>query len=428
MPAVPPSTPAVPLVPAVYEEHRTTPAILVIHRPAAGRYTAQFRAVVDAAADLGVGTVVLLPAGQEAPEAAGLPHYHCDLDDTAEVRAAVGRIVAEHRIERIFALFEGDVLPASRARKDHGIPGLLPAQALHFRDKNVMHRRAEELGVTVARSCRPDTLTMVADFADEVGYPVVIKPYAGWACGNTYRVDDRAELDVAWAAMGDDRHEYRVEEFVHGTEFHVDSLVQRDDIVFEQLSRYTYSVLDYRDEPGGTISRKYDLTPAEWRILELNGVILRGFGLGTGVAHAEFFLRDDGEIVFGEAGARAGGGSIVPAVLAGRGINLAGEWCRLELDPGHRPAARLGPEIGTEYLSSDAYGTITSLTSAAELATLEGVVDAEVWKRVGDVLAPPTASNDVLGWYVCEGRDVEEVGARFATVRDAFRVRTGGRP
>ncbi|MET9362258.1 ATP-grasp domain-containing protein [Streptomyces sp. NPDC006632] len=404
------------------------PAILVIHRPAAGRYTTQFRSVVVAAAELGVGTVVLLPAGVEAPEAAGLPHYHCDLDDPAELRAAVGRIVAEHRIERIFPLFEGDVLPASRARKDHGIPGLMPSQALNFRDKNVMHRRAEELGVTVARSCRPDTVSAVAGFAEEVGYPVVVKPYAGWACGNTYRVDDRAELDRVWAEMGDDRHEYRVEEFVHGTEFHVDSLVQRGDVVFEQLSQYTYSVLDYRDEPGGTISRKYGLTPAERRILELNGVILRGFGLGTGVVHAEFFLRDDGEIVFGEAGARAGGGSIVPAVQAGRGINLAGEWCRLELDPHHRPAARLGPEIGTEYLSSDAYGTITAVTSAAELTSLEGVLDADVWKGVGDTIAPPTASNDVLGWYVCEGRDFEEVKARFKTVRDTFRVRTGGRP
>ncbi|GAA2450756.1 ATP-grasp domain-containing protein [Streptomyces mauvecolor] len=400
------------------------PSILVVYRPAAGRYTAQFRSVVAAAAELGVASVVLLPTGWEAPEADGLPQYHADLDDTAAVRAAVGAIVAEHRIERIFPLFEGDVLPASRARRDHGIPGLTPDQALNFRDKNVMHRRAEELGVRVARSCRPDTVTAVAEFAEEVGYPVVIKPYAGWACGNTYRVDDRDGLDRVWSEMGDDRHEYRVEEFVRGTEFHVDSLFQRGEAVFEQLSQYTYSVLEYRDEPGGTISRKHDLSERERRILELNRVVLRGFGLSTGVVHAEFFLLDDGEIVFGEAGARAGGGSIVPAIEAGRGINLAGEWCRLELDPEHRPAARLGPEVGTEYLSSGEYGTITAITSAAELVALEGVVDADVWKHVGDVLAPPTASNDVLGWYVCEGVDFEDVKARFKTVRDSFRVET----
>ncbi|MFE1787975.1 hypothetical protein ACFW7J_06180 [Streptomyces sp. NPDC059525] len=80
-----------------------------------------------------------------------------------------------------------------------------------------MHRRAEELGVRVARSCRPDTVGAVAEFADQVGYPVVVKPYAGWACGSTYRVDDREELDRVWAEMGDDRHEYRVEEFIRGT-------------------------------------------------------------------------------------------------------------------------------------------------------------------------------------------------------------------
>lgn len=399
-------------------------SILVVYRPEAGRYEAQFRSVVAAAADLGVQTVVLLPEGWEAPEAGELPCYHADLEDTASVRAAVDRIVARHRIERIFPLFEGDVLPASRARRDHGIPGLTPDEALNFRDKNVMHRRAEELGITVARSVRPDTVGAVADFAEQVGYPVVIKPYAGWACGNTYRVDDRAELDRVWREMGDDRHEYRVEEFIRGTEFHVDSLLQNGDVVFEQLSQYTYSVLEYLDEPGGTISRKHDLSEDERRILALNAEVLRGFGMRTGVSHAEFFLLDDGSVVFGEAGARAGGGSIVPAIEAGRGINLAGEWCRLELDADHRPAARTGPEVGTEYLGSAAYGRITAISTPEELMALDSVLDADVWKRVGDVLAPPTRSNDVLGWYVCEGTDFDDVRGRFKTVRDAFRVET----
>lgn len=237
-------------------------------------------------------------------------------------------------------------------------------------------------------------------------------------------MDGREDLDRVWQEMGDDRHEYRVEEFVSGTEFHVDSLLQNGEVVFEQLSQYTYSVLEYLDEPGGTISRKHNLSPREQRILDLNGEVLRGFGMRTGVSHAEFFLLDDGDVVFGEAGARAGGGSIVPAIEAGRGINLAGEWCRLELDENHRPAARTGPEVGTEYLSSAKYGRITDISTPEDLTALESVLDADVWKSVGDVLAPPTRSNDVLGWYVCEGADFEDVRARFKTVRDAFHVET----
>ncbi|WP_043466792.1 ATP-grasp domain-containing protein [Kitasatospora sp. MBT66] len=400
------------------------PAILIVYRPAAGRYLAQFRSVVEVATELGHHPVVLVPTGEIPPEVEGLTAREADLDSTPAFRAAVDGIAAEYRLVRIFPLFEGDVLPAARSRRDHGIPGLTPDQALNFRDKNVMHRRAEELGVKVARSCRPDTLGAVEEFAAQAGYPLVIKPYAGWACGSTYRVDGPERLAEVWEEMGDDRHEYRVEEFVRGTEFHVDALLQDGEVVFEQLSRYTYSVLEYRDEPGGTISRKHDLSKHEQRILELNATVLRGFGMRTGVAHVEFFLDEDGEAVFGEAGARAGGGSIVPAIQAGRGINLAGEWARLELDPEHRTAARLGPEIGTEYLSSGEYGRITGISSPADLNALDGVLDADVWKAVGDVLAPPVASNDVLGWYVCEGSDYDDVLARFRTVRQAFRVET----
>ncbi|WP_405433474.1 ATP-grasp domain-containing protein [Micromonospora sp. NBC_00617] len=399
-------------------------AILVIYRPAAGRYAAQFRSVVAAAAELGVTTVALLPTGQPATEAAGLPCYHADLDDTAAVRSVVAAILATHPVRRIFPLFEGDVLTAAYCRRDHGIDGLDPEQALAFRDKNVMHRRATELGVPVARSCRPETVGAVAEFAAEVGWPVVIKPYAGWACGDTHRVDSTEDLARVWPLIADDRHDYRVEEYVRGAEYHVDSLLRDGEVVFEQLSRYTYSVLEFRDEPGGTVSRKHGLTPAERRILAASATVLRGFGMRTGVAHVEFFLRDDGEVVFGEAAARAGGGSIVPAIQAGRGINLAGEWCRLELDPAHVPAATLGPEIGTEYLCSERYGRITAITTADELRALDAVRDADVWKTVGDVLAVPTASNDVLGWYVCAGRDFDDVRARFKVIRDSFEVRT----
>ncbi|BFU45310.1 ATP-grasp domain-containing protein [Krasilnikovia sp. MM14-A1004] len=401
-----------------------TRAVVIVYRPQAGRYAAQFASVVAAAREYGVEPIALIPTGWDPADVGDVRSYHADLDDSGNVRRVMDTICAAHRVERLFPLFEGDVLTASRCRRDHGIRGLNPEQALTFRDKNVMHRRAEELGILVARSCRPDTLGAVQEFAATTGYPIVLKPYAGWACGRTFRVDSDADLERVWPEIADDRHDYRVEEYVDGVEYHVDSLVSGGGIVFEQLSRYTYSILQFRDEPGGTISRRHDLSAGERRILSQNARLLRGFGMDTGVAHVEFFLRDDGSVVFGEAAARAGGGSIVPAIQAGHGINLAGEWCRLELDPAHRPVSRSGPEVGTEYLSSSRVGRITEITSAEQLKSLDSVLDADVWKRVGDVLAPPTASNDVLGWFVCSGRDYEDVLARFKLIRDTFVVRT----
>jgi biotin carboxylase len=402
-------------------------SILVVYRPG-GRYVRQLRGVLSTASELGVRPVVLsaTPAREDAglAETAGVQLHYCNLDDVAAVRRTVAGICREDDIERIFPLFEGDVYPASLCRKDNGVSGLQPDQAIAFRDKNVMHRRAAEIGVKVARSCQPYTLGAVEDFVAEVGLPIVVKPYAGWACGGTYRVDSAGDLARVWAAIRDDRHDYRVEEFIQGEQFHVDSLVQRGTVVFEMLSQYTYSILDFRDEPGGTVSRRHELSEPHREILAENARVLCGFGLQTGVAHVEFFLGPDGTVRLGEAAARAGGGSIVPAFEVGLGLNLAAEWCRIELSDRYRPSVVDGPEIGTEYLSTVNHGTITSITGADELMALESVLDAEVWASVGDVIAPPSASNDVLGYYVCHGTGFDDVRTKFQRIRGAFRVET----
>lgn len=402
-------------------------SVLVVYRPG-GRYVRQLRGILSALADLGVGPVVLsaAPSGADAGlSACSSSHVrYCDLDDVAAVRAAVAEICREHGIERIFPLFEGDVFAASLCRQDNAVPGLWPDQAITFRDKNVMHRRAAEIGVYGPRSCQPYTLGAVEEFVAEVGYPIVVKPHAGWACGSTYRVDGPTELARVWSLVRDDRHDYRVEEFVDGAQFHVDSLVRRGQVAFEMLSQYTYSILDYRDEPGGTISRRHDLSAGHRAILDENARLLRGFGLDTGVAHVEFFLGADGTVRLGEAAARAGGGSIVPAFEVGLGLNLAAAWCRLELDDGYLPQVADGPEIGTEYLSTGNHGTVTAITGAAELLALDSVLDAEVWASVGDVIRPPSASNDVLGYYVCHGSGFDDVRTKFHRIRGEFRVHT----
>ncbi len=102
----------------------------------------------------------------------------------------------------------------------------------------------------------------------------------------------------------------KVEKFIKGTQFFIDTLTKNNKVVFESISEYTYKISNYRKEiPGGIIHRK-NLKLEHIHILEVNQKLLQGFNIGTGISHSEFFLTEEGEIYLGETSSRFGGGPI----------------------------------------------------------------------------------------------------------------------
>ena len=57
-------------------------------------------------------------------------------------------------------------------------------------------------GVPTAASTAAETAQQVQDFADAVGYPLILKPRTGAGALDTTRVDDRVGLDAALASFG----------------------------------------------------------------------------------------------------------------------------------------------------------------------------------------------------------------------------------
>lgn len=336
-------------------------------------------------------------------------------------------------VERIFPLHEQFVEAAATLRRRNlfNCQGLSVRQARLFRDKDAMHRRADEIGIPTPRSCRPTSLHNVATFAKQLGYPIILKPRRGSGCADVQKIKTLQKLQHAMKAIDKRRQEYRVEEFIAGTQYHVETLVHQGRIVFSALFQYTYNVLDYGTTPGGTISRRSLLTGVEQNILHLNSnLLLDFFADKSGIAHAEFFARptrDGLEVVLGEVGARPGGGPIVPLVEAAHGINLAKEWAKMTLDPNYQfrapDAPHPGLEVGTELFMNGQQGTIVSIASPEQLRRIDpwAVLRTDVWKSPNDELEPPKKSTTgMLGFQIVAGRDKARIKQTFAKVRQEF--------
>lgn len=248
--------------------------------------------------------------------------------DGAAVRIA--RAVNHLGIDRVESLWEPTVELAAKVRDLLGVPGMSVETARGFRDKQVMTDRAKAAGVRVPHSFRIRSAKEAWEAAEQIGFPVIFKPIAGAGSADTFRCDD---ADAFARVLGQTRHvsEAVVAEFVDGEEFTCDSVVIDGKPVFESITRYSPRPLIARSEqwisPAQITFRnpyRPDLMPG----IEMSRKVIAGLGLGTGFTHMEWYRSSKGEVVFGEIGARNGGGHLVDMMNWSNDADIYREWAR----------------------------------------------------------------------------------------------------
>ena len=81
-------------------------------------------------------------------------------------------------VQRLLAVLEQLQVPLAQVREHLGIPGMDAATARNFRAKDQMKTVLRAAGVPCARHRLATDAAGVADFAREVGFPLVVKPPA----------------------------------------------------------------------------------------------------------------------------------------------------------------------------------------------------------------------------------------------------------
>ncbi|MEZ4394524.1 MAG: ATP-grasp domain-containing protein [Polyangiales bacterium] len=251
--------------------------------------------------------------------------------DQADVIARVRAWLKGRSVDRVLANWEVLVETAAALRESIGMPGMSSDTVRGFRDKQLMKERVARAGLRVPRSRRVRSVAEAYAAAEEMGFPMVLKPIAGAGSADTYRVDSRAELDDALAKT---RHvpEVSCEEFIEGEEFTYDTLCIDGAPVYENVAQYLPKPLIARTHEwiSPVITTVRDLQdPRVVDGIALGRKVLRALGMGDGFTHMEWFRKPDGEVVFGEIGCRPGGAHIVDQMNYTSDIDLFREWARV---------------------------------------------------------------------------------------------------
>ncbi|MCT2530264.1 ATP-grasp domain-containing protein [SAR92 clade bacterium H921] len=240
----------------------------------------------------------------------------------------LAEFIEQQQITHIIALSEVDIMRAARLRDKFNLPGLKAASAIYFRDKHVMKQSAIDSGI----ACSPfqlvyDPLTL-QQTAKKMGYPVVLKPTMGrGSSGVVVLEDDKSLRDYLttchWNDLGG-QMPMLLEKYVDGDLYRVDGVVSGGNMCFVATARYWGTHLDYLNggclgsvmlDPASKISKK---------LVNLTKKLLLDvlpFGLNGGF-HVEIFINNQGELIFNEAAARLGGGSIIEEIETSYGINI----------------------------------------------------------------------------------------------------------
>ena len=217
---------------------------------------------------------------------------------------------------------------AAEIREAFGLPGMDAEQTLLFRDKEKMKKALQKAGVRTPRHRAAVSAAACRDAAGEIGYPLIIKPISGAGSAHTFRVGDAAELERVLGQLGSVA-KVAVEEFIEGKEFTFDTICANGEVLYHNIAWYRPNVLTARSEqwvsPQTITLREMD-QPGLRKGLKLGMTVLNALGFRSGFTHMEWFLKPNGEAVFGEIAARPPGGRSVELMNYSCDIDVFRGW------------------------------------------------------------------------------------------------------
>src|SRR5579859_6017788 len=388
---------------------------------------------VEAAASLPDVRLALITSEPEDRLPPGLSHRlagHWRVDDpldAGQIAWAVEGLRGQlGHMERLLAVLEQLQVPVAQVREHLGIPGMDPVSARNFRDKAQMKTVLRAAGVPCARHRLASSADEAADFAQEVGFPLVVKPPAGAGAKSTFRLDDERDLNT-WlntVPPTPDRPAM-IEEFLTGQEGSYDSVMVDGQLVWDSISAYLPTPLEVLRNPWmqWVVLLPRDIDGPEYNeIKKIAPHALRALGLRTGLSHMEWFRRPDGSVAVSEVGARPPGAQITSMLCYAHDFDLYRAWAKLMIDGGFTPPARQW-SAGTVYLRGQGAGQVRAVHGVDRLP--DWVAGLVVDSRLPSAGQPSSGSYEGDGYITVRDRETSVVTSALSDVLGTVRVELG---
>jgi formate-dependent phosphoribosylglycinamide formyltransferase (GAR transformylase) len=287
-------------------------------------------------------------------------------------------------VDRLEATIEAHTMTAAQVRENCTIPGTSVRTAWLCRDKPSMKEALRAAGVPTAASRAAQSADEVYEFANAVGFPLILKPRTGAGALDTTRVDSKAELDAALGMFGGQGVDsIAVEEFVEGHEGFYDTVCVNGNVSLDFVSHYYPNVLEAMRarwiSPQFISTNRVDSVSDYAQLRELGGRVNEALGIGTSATHMEWFFGPKG-LRFSEIGCRPPGVGAWDLYSVGNDIDLYREWANAIAHDHIAVRPSRSHATGIVSLRPDHDGQITGYSGVEDIQARSGewVIDAHL--------------------------------------------------
>lgn len=388
--------------------------------------TARFIHAATRVPDAQVGLVSCDPLSRLAPEIRQRLAAHYAVDDIGMSRLMhgvemVGRELGG--IDRILGMLEQIQVPLGQIRDQLGVPGMGAAVANNFRDKAVMKEVLRNAGLPCAKHFRATSIESAQSFAQQVGFPLIVKPPDGAGAKGIFRCEDADQFrNCLQHVRPANDNPVVIEEFVVGKEHSFDSICVDGKLVWSSISHYSPGPLEVVIEPWiqwcVMIPREADL-PQYQPVKQLAEQALSALGMQTGLSHMEWFLRPDGSIALSEVGCRPPGAQFTSLISWAHDFDLYYRWAELLIhDRFNIPERKFA--AGAAYLRGMGQGKVAHVHGVDEVARSLG--DMVVEAKLPQTGQAPAGGYEGEGFIIVRHPETWKVQAALDKIINTIRV------
>lgn len=358
------------------------------------------------------------------PNAIGFSHAHKHaVVNIVDEKACLEYARSENIDGVVTAATDYGVLSAAYVAQEMGLPGLKYEVAQLIKNKYRVRKCLYEHHVDdTEQAYEVNADTNIADLANKLTYPVMVKPCDGSGSRGASRVDKPEDLQQAceYAMNGSITHRAEIETFIFGKEYGADSIVVNGEVHVLGIMQKWMTNPPYYAELGHALPS--DL-PAniEQKAKQCVRNAIKALGVNFGSINMDMLITPDGKVYIVDIGARMGGNMIGSCVIPyGTGIDYMGAMIQNVVGDPVDLTAHEHEAVATKLLAFEE-GVVKKVPDMKAIESLYGV---EIYHHMEDGMKVNEyhTNLDGCGYIIAKGKTAEEAEAKAINALEAIKT------